>query len=518
MLTIVFLCLFGLNHSVAETENPAMVWDEDKVNEAASSQKWLRMLRYKRHWSQVTYVSLVDGPEFFFSPQGKYDPRAELIENLKVFTSPMESHLEIGKLKQHPQCAFPLRYRWLKEKFSLDIQDVDCPQLHEFISSFDAESVTLAFSSAYPNNPGSMFGHTFLRINSKKSHSGQNSALLDQGISFAAYVPPGDGGVIFAIRGVFGGYIGQFSKMPYYAKVAEYNFSHSRDLWEYDLNLSPAQTHTLLLNVWEIETNSYFDYYFFDENCSYHLLGLLEVARTDWDLTSYFIYMTPVGSVKKLTNTPGAVRQVHFRPSLRKRFLRQYSQLDSSKKQQVHHLLQHKLKVEDIADPLILETASEYLNYQRGQKDGDLTPQLSQLVFQIQKQRSQLGLFSLPDREYTLAEKSNQPELGHGSFRFGLAGGQSSSAANRSENFGEFNFRFAYHDLLANDLGYEPFSELGFPSFNFRYTESKKLHLESAQLVSVVSLFPLSLMEQRLSWKFELAYHRPKDLDRKSVV
>jgi hypothetical protein len=39
-----------------------------------------------------------------------------------------------------------------------------------------------------------------------------------------------------------GQYPGEYSIMPYYRKVKEYGDFESRDLWEYELNLTPEET------------------------------------------------------------------------------------------------------------------------------------------------------------------------------------------------------------------------------------------------------------------------------------
>jgi len=61
--------------------------------------------------------------------------------------------------------------------------------------------------------------------------------------------------------------------MPYYLKVREYNDMENRDVWEYELDLSHDTIDRVLMHVWELGP-IYFDYYFFDENCSYYLLEL----------------------------------------------------------------------------------------------------------------------------------------------------------------------------------------------------------------------------------------------------
>ena len=74
------------------------------LSEIAYSPYWLRLLHYEKNvWGN--YRSRLDGGEFFFSPHGQRDPLAELKSDLIAFTE----NREVGRLKQHPQCAFPER-------------------------------------------------------------------------------------------------------------------------------------------------------------------------------------------------------------------------------------------------------------------------------------------------------------------------------------------------------------------------------------------------------------------------
>jgi hypothetical protein len=99
-------------------------------------------------------------------------------------------------------------------------------------------------------------------------------------------VPPGSN-LDYPVRGIFGGYRGYFSTIPYYLKVQEYRDIENRDIWEYRLNLTEPQIRRLLMHAWELG-NASFDYYFFKENCSYHLLSLLEYADPSLHLTDQF--------------------------------------------------------------------------------------------------------------------------------------------------------------------------------------------------------------------------------------
>ena len=149
-----------------------------------------------------------------------------------------------------------------------------------------------------------MFGHTLLRVDQKGQT--EQTRILAYTINYAAEVPP-DVGISYAFKGLFGGYKGFFSTIPYYIKVQEYRDIENRDIWEYKLNLTDEQLHKLLMHAWELG-NAYFDYFFFKENCSYHLLSLLEAANPDWHLTDQFVLWTvPADTVRLMTLQPGLV-------------------------------------------------------------------------------------------------------------------------------------------------------------------------------------------------------------------
>ncbi len=73
------------------------------------------------------------------------------------------------------------------------------------------QGITLVFPSAFMNNPASMFGHTFLRVDQKGQT--EQTRILAYTINYAADVPP-DEGPAYPIKGIFGLYKGQFSTPP----------------------------------------------------------------------------------------------------------------------------------------------------------------------------------------------------------------------------------------------------------------------------------------------------------------
>ena len=96
----IFLILFIL---YTQTLLANVKWDTTvSLEDVANSPQWLRLLHYQPAWT-TEYKSLLDGEDFFFAKDGKTNPLAELKASLEA----MSQNLQVGKLKQHPQCAFP---------------------------------------------------------------------------------------------------------------------------------------------------------------------------------------------------------------------------------------------------------------------------------------------------------------------------------------------------------------------------------------------------------------------------
>ena len=217
--------------------------------------------------------------------------------------------------QQPSQCAFIARYQWLKEQLAFDdrrLPRLTCERFQTWYEELHPEAISLIFPSAYMNNPASMFGHTFLRIDRKGQT--ESTRILAYTINYAARVPA-DAGLEYVFKGVFGGYHGYFSTVPYYMKVQEYRDIDNRDIWEYSLRFNPGQIRALLMHTWELGSG-YFDYYFFKENCAYHILSLLEVADPTLHLTDQFVFWTiPVDTIRLVTGQNHLVKDITFRPS-----------------------------------------------------------------------------------------------------------------------------------------------------------------------------------------------------------
>ncbi|HEX3133804.1 MAG TPA: DUF4105 domain-containing protein, partial [Planctomycetota bacterium] len=277
---------------------------------------WLTLLHYARGVSGLR--SLIDDPAFFLSPQGKRDPWAEMEATLRGLLDGRPPHAgEPDPL--HPglnlpvAARYPARTAWLCQRLAIDPTTLPIASDHELdalLAELRPREAQLVFASGFLRSPASMFGHTLLLV-----RGAEESQLLAQGINYAASLPEGGFDPFYVFKGLFGFYPGHFSAMAYHRKVQEYSDLDQRDLWEYHLSLSPAEITALMRHAWELR-GVWSDYWFFDENCSYNLLFLIQSARPGLQLTSRAgTWVLPVDTVRWITDA-GMVQDVTWRPSL----------------------------------------------------------------------------------------------------------------------------------------------------------------------------------------------------------
>jgi len=448
------------------------------------------------------YTSEVDDPEFFMAPTGKTDPQAELEVTLAKFFS---DEL-VGRSRQPAQCAFVARYHWLKSEMAFDdrrLTPQTCERFRSWLAEMNPQSVTLVFASAYMNNPASMFGHTFLRIDQRGQT--EQTRLLAYTINYAAD-PGSASGLAYAFQGISGGFKGHFLTMPYYIKVQEYRDFENRDIWEYRLNLPAEQITRMLMHAWELG-NAYFDYFFFKENCSYHILSLLEVADPTLHLTDQFMAWTiPADTVRVITQQPDLVREVVYRPSRSTRIRRRAELLSEEERQWVGRIAQEptaaRSEVSGQLPPerqaLILDVVSDYLLY-RSVIDEEQASHYKEQNRSVLAARSGLRVKSV---DLLITPFVQQPELGHKTSRVGVGSGW-----REDEFFEELSVRAGYHDLLDPEIGYTPGAQIELLSFSFRhYNRRDQTRLERFKLGDIVSLSPMDSMFKPASWKINAGY------------
>jgi len=473
----------------------------------AERAEWRKLLHYVPNLIAPGMHSLVDSRDFFNAPDGKNDPRAELEATLRSFFSDAADSAE----QQHPQCRFPARYGWLAAELAADparLPRPECRRYRDWRAAVDAKQLTLVFASAYLNNPGSMYGHTLLRIDA--TDQDERTRILAYTLSFAAATDE-TSGLVFAVKGLFGGYAGVYSMQPYYVKVREYGDLENRDLWEYELDFSAEEIERVLRHAWEI-LPAYYEYYFFDENCSYHLLGLLQVARPDLELTAPFrLWALPVDTVRVLTEKPGLVRNIVYRPATSTIIAERLARMRPEERRMAKELGLGTLDAGDGSlralpperAAAVIEAGFDYLNHRRTTGVSEV-PDGGALARELLVARSQVDAPS----QTPPIEPGVRPDQGHRTSRLSAGAGSRENAA-----FVELGLRPTYHDIVDDDAGYIGGAQIEFFNLRARRYEGADARIESLTPIDIFSLSPRDEFFQPKTWHVSVGWQRTMTRD-----
>ncbi|HVK61819.1 MAG TPA: DUF4105 domain-containing protein [Bdellovibrionales bacterium] len=472
--------------------------------------EWIRLVHYKRG-SFGGWTSEADGANFFVAKDGRTNPQAELEATLAGFFDDRKRQLAKGIVAQSVRCQFPARYEWLQHVLGFQERPASCPEYETFRTKTAAKSVTLVFSSYYVAKPSSAFGHSLLRINKSNGADGsEHHQLLDSGVNYAA-IPTTSNPVLYSIYGLSGMFDGVFTAVPYFYKVREYGDFESRDLWEYDLALTDDEVKRLIAHLWELST-THFDYFYLTENCSYHMLTLLDAAAPRLNLADGVPYWVIPADTLKAVFASGIVSATHFRPSIHTQFHARLAQLDSHQEHSLRELIEGKPIAEwtsedsnSVSKAQVLDTYMDYIDLHNAHELLGKESSIVALKQDLLLRRSQLPTTE-PLKIITPIDKD--PSRSHGSAR-------AMGSFVRNDKHGDaiqIVQRFALHDLLDPQEGLPENAEIEMFSFGFRYwTDEKALRLENFAFFGVEALQPLDFYSRKLSWRVWLGADRVQD-------
>ena len=331
--------------SVPENSLVEPYLDKADALKLAETRTWRKLLVYESgSLFHLGLRSAVVTDDFFLAPDGKFNPESELRATVIALADPAINDPDL-----HAQCRFPARYQWLKSELGIPevvMPEVHCPAFSQWSYKGAAKSLSIVFASGYLGNPASYYGHTLLKLNSKNSSRTQ---LLDTSVNFGAIVPDGEDPLSYILKGLFGGYNGEFSQSNYYFYTKNYGEIELRDLWEYELELTDKQVDIILAHTWEVMGKEY-QYFFLNKNCSYRLGELLETIEGIKVNPDNKLWVIPQAQILELdrarVNGQPLVKSMRFQPSRQSRFYSRYSMLDEEQKQWVK---------DGVADPLVLE-------------------------------------------------------------------------------------------------------------------------------------------------------------------
>jgi hypothetical protein len=469
------------------------------IQQLSQSKEWLRLVHYKKTLLGG-YKSEADGTDFFISTNGKTNPLNELEQTLEKFTKRDLKYI----------CQFPARYMVLK-KYVPDLTLnplLECQRYREFSEKLSARSITLFFSSYYIDSPASIFGHTFLRMNKQLSKKNDpEERILDYAINYSAIM---DGSDVFtyAIKGLTGIYQAKFFAQAFYYKVREYNDFESRDLWGYELEFSHEKVDLVVAHLWELG-HTYFDYKFFTENCSYHILSLLEAVDPSLDLKEKLpsYYIIPIDTVRSVLKSL-AVRSIEYRPSLETKIKNKIKKFTSEDKKIVKDIVGGNLAANNVDDDERrkdrLDTSIDLFDLRNSSLLLKEDPLVLKERFKLVSARAEIPVAS----QKTSGDKIVNPIEAHKSSRVGLSLGNRSHGS----NILGFSHRFALHDLLDPQAGQPSFSQIEFLHTKFNYlVESKEFKINRVDFFTLSSFSPYEFYKKPISWTARLGLRSIQD-------
>ena len=453
----IFIFLFNSLPSQAKVSDYA---------EYAFSDAWLRLLHYQENGHQ--YQGLIVNDDFYVSAEGKVNPQAELNAEIEAFSQKED------KLK----CEFPARFEWLKQQHLVSGNLDNCTEYLQAIDDIRPSGITLLFTDSYMNNPASLFGHTLIRIDTAR----KGTQMLAHGVNFGADSGE-EQGVVFAFKGLFGGYMGSYSIHPYWDIINAYNNIENRDIWEYHLNLTNEEQKMFVNHLYELR-NAQIQYFFLNKNCSYMILEILEAVRPELSLTKDFEWWAiPLDTLKKIKNVPNLVDNINYRPARYTKIQTQISlmneqQFDAFKK----GIREHIYNTDNFSEhdkPLILDTLYQYYQYQYVAHELELA-EYRKNSFAVLRQRSKTATLSEPKLSGT------EPSKAHDSRQVALNVGE-----NRHLSYVEIALRPAYTALTDNNAGLIKGAGLKVLESNWRYYgQRRRLVLQQLTVLDIMALTP----------------------------
>ncbi len=469
------------------------------------AQAHAKHLSKTRYWHLLMHApkeeSEIDDDAFFLSKDGKQNLSSELDSTIQRLNE------DTNRNNESIFCRFPARRAWLEKELNTSFGEAECSEYEALVAKMDPQRVTLVFPSAHINSPASMFGHTFLRIDSS-----MESKLMSYAINYAAQTDE-TSGLTFAYKGLLGGYYGYYSMLPYYEKLKEYRDSESRDVWEYDLNLTHDEVMAMVRHIWELQ-HIHSWYYFFDENCSYHMLWLSEIARPSVHLRDHFFYYVIPPDTVRVFEEEGMVEKKYFRPSKRTKLLAYEVHLSPQGLRAVKSLSGgemdvsafNTMKVSDQEHRYILEAAAELVEYDY--IEGKLSKEVYTTRYHsLLSARAGLGLGDT----LSVPSKSN-PDMAHHSARLSFSQGWFDDRTPML-----LGIRPSFHDLSEDDTGHLSGAQIEFLD-TLIGMDNEKVTLEKLTILSLASITPVTHFFKPFSWRMKSGWDRDYGPDRLSFV
>lgn len=389
----------------------------------------------------------------------------------------------------HGQCVYPARTVWLQQNISWQAfspPKVNCSAYHQWAKNRNINSASLIYAAGYLENPASFYGHILLRLNDNPQNNSKQ--LLAKSIDYGAIVAANDNGLVYVLKGLFGGYNAGFSHNQFYQNNHNYGEDQLRDLWDYQLALDESEVNLLVAHTWEL-LGVNFKYYFFNENCASAMADILEILLDlplynrlqPWVIPSSIFNHLVQGNrngkslVTNVRYLPSRISAVHHKLTLLPTALRQYIRRFVTHKPDFSKADYHAFS--DKQKQLILDVLIDYYQYR-------ITQHPDQQEFKKHKQSvlNQQLSFSPHNNQWPNSKKVDIGSAQGGTAVRILALQQ----ANKKPGL-RVQLRPAYFDFLSPEAGAAAYSHLAMADTSIDIVD-KKVTLNHFDLVYVETL------------------------------
>lgn len=513
MFLLVFCLAFASQSSNAA---PHSLKDTVRLNSHASDPLWLNLLQYDV--SRASPRSDVLPGDFFLTENGHQDPLAELSAFIDAAYATIPDDPNT-----HAICRFPARVLYLRRVLDAnDLPELSCPNYDAWSGYGRITGATLIFASGSLGDPATFYGHILLKFTSNATFSGNAARqtgqgnLLDTSLNYGAVFPENENAVVYVVKGLFGGYSSTYTSVEYYEQRGDYVQSQDRDLWEYELNLTPDQLELLVASSWELyqQENTY---YFLSKNCAYRFAELVALATgqdIDFQGKPWSLPLDVFVDLSTMRGSNGQplianIERIHAPTT---RFLSAFEALNDEQQAALELSVRSALNANqpytpapyfgrsDISDKdraEVVEAALLYIAMIRAQdEDGDAAEDIANLdtAFLVQRIKLPAG-----DTGIGLNDDARPPHEGH---RTSTA--QMTYVDNNRLGGGiELRLRPVLTDFLSLSAGEAPFSELSMGDLSFIVRDGKaSLQTFDALRITSISTRRTGLpYEYKPSWR-----------------
>lgn len=268
-------------------------------------------------------------------------------------------------------------------------------------------------------------------------------------------------------------------------------------------------------HIWELGHTD-FDYYYFLENCSYHLLALIDLVVPEKSLTDkYSVFAIPADTIR-LLREEGLVEEGKRRESTYSRLTRLSQELDNESLKMARDIVRDPPKAPELIRRMetaraaqTLDVSMEAFDYYNADKILNDDKEAKVAKSFILRERAMNPVIS-KEAEVS-SDIKDSPAHGHAPTRYTFAEGYRHGQGKETR----LQWRAAMHDLLDPQQGSLKEAQLEIAKVSLSYKEldykNPKLVLQDLTVLSLKNYPSQSFWASPLSWEIELGM---KQLDR----